>query len=43
GLITAIIGIVLHNYFSTRVENVGSSMEEAAFEVLTILRDKKGA
>jgi len=43
GLITAIIGIVLHNYFTTRVENVGSNMEEAAFEVLTILRERKDA
>ncbi|MDZ4803700.1 MAG: MotA/TolQ/ExbB proton channel family protein [Candidatus Eisenbacteria bacterium] len=41
GLITAIIGIVLHNYFTTRVENIGSNMEEAAFEVLSILRERK--
>ncbi len=43
GLITAIVGIVLHNYFSTRVENIGSTMEEAAFDVLQILRERREA
>jgi biopolymer transport protein ExbB len=38
GLITAIVGIVLHNWFSTRVENFGSDMEEAGFETLQALR-----
>jgi biopolymer transport protein ExbB len=41
GLTTAIIGIVLYNYFSTRVDNFGSSMEETAYEVLHLLREGK--
>ncbi|HEX7881047.1 MAG TPA: MotA/TolQ/ExbB proton channel family protein, partial [Candidatus Eisenbacteria bacterium] len=40
GLITAIVGIVLHNWFSTRVEAFGSDMEEAGFETLQALRQR---
>lgn len=41
GLVTAIVGSVLHNYFTTRVESVGSNLEEASFETLQILRGRK--
>mgnify|MGYP003694519213 CR=1 FL=1 len=33
GLTTAIIGIMLYNYFATRVDNFQSSIEETSFEV----------
>jgi biopolymer transport protein ExbB len=38
GLTTAIIGIVLYNYFSTRVDSFNASVEEASLEVLQLLR-----
>lgn len=38
GLITAIIGIILYNYFATRVDNYESAIEETSFEVLDLLR-----
>jgi biopolymer transport protein ExbB len=38
GLTTAIIGIVLYNYFTARVDNYSSAMEETGFEVLELLR-----
>jgi len=40
GLITAIIGIILYNYFATRVDNYVSAMEETSFEVLELLRQQ---
>lgn len=43
GLITAIIGIVLYNYFSTRVDTISNSMEESAYEVMQLLRERKEA
>jgi len=41
GLTTAIIGIVLYNYFSARVDNFLSAIEETSFEVLDLLRQTK--
>lgn len=38
GLTTAIIGIVLYNYFATRVDNYESAIEETSFEVMDLLR-----
>lgn len=42
GLTTAIIGIVLYNYFTTRVDNFNSTMEETSYEVLRTLQDQEG-
>ena len=41
GLTTAIIGIMLYNYFTARVDNYSSAMEETGFEVLELLRRRK--
>ncbi len=41
GLITAIVGIVLFNYFSMRVDQIGNTMEETSYEVLQALRERK--
>ncbi len=41
GLITAIIGIMLYNYFATRVDNFQSSIEETSFEVMDLLRHSR--
>jgi len=41
GLTTAIIGIVLYNYFTTRVDNFNSTMEETSYEVLQTLQDQE--
>jgi biopolymer transport protein ExbB len=41
GLITAIIAIILYNYFATRVDNFQSAIEETSFEVLDLLRHKE--
>jgi biopolymer transport protein ExbB len=41
GLTTAIIGILLYNYFATRVDNFQSAIEETSFEVLDLLRHSK--
>ena len=41
GLSTAMIGIVLYNYFSTRVDNSMSEIEETGFEVIDLLRQVK--
>ena len=41
GLTTAMIGIVLYNYFSTRVDNSMSEIEETGFEVIDLLRQVK--
>jgi biopolymer transport protein ExbB len=38
GLITAIIAIILYNYFATRVDSYQSAIEETSFEVLDLLR-----
>jgi biopolymer transport protein ExbB len=43
GLTTAIIGIVLYNYFTTRVDNFREGIEETTYEVLQLLRRKSGA
>jgi len=43
GLTTGIIGIVLYNYFATRVDNFQSSIEETSFEVMDLLRHSKGS
>jgi biopolymer transport protein ExbB len=42
GLTTAIIGIVLYNYFTARVDNFNSTMEETSYEVLRTLQDREG-
>jgi biopolymer transport protein ExbB len=41
GLTTAIIGIVLYNYFSTRVDNFREGIEETTYEVFQLLRHQK--
>ena len=41
GLTTAIIGIVLYNYFSTRVDNFREGIEETTYEVFQLLRRQK--
>lgn len=41
GLSTAIIGIVLYNYFSTRVDNFREGIEETTYEVFQLLRHQK--
>jgi len=41
GLMTAIIGIVLYNYFTTRVDTFSNDMEETTFEVLALLKSRK--
>ena len=41
GLTTAIIGIVLYNYFSTRVDNFREGIEETTYEVFQLLRRGK--
>jgi len=38
GLSTAIIGILLYNYFATRVDNFQSAIEETSFEIMDLLR-----
>lgn len=43
GLTTAIIGIVLYNYFTTRVDSFNNAMEETTYEVLEILESRKEA
>ncbi len=44
GLTTAIIGIVLYNYFAARVDNFLSAIEETSFEVIDLLRQtQKGS
>lgn len=43
GLMTAIVGIVLYNYFTTRVDTFSHDMEETTFEVLALLKRKKDA
>lgn len=37
GLVTAIIGTVLFNYFTTRVDDFNNTMEETSYEVLQLL------
>ncbi len=43
GLMTAVVGIVLYNYFTTRVDTFSHDMEETTFEVLALLKRKKDA
>ena len=43
GLTTAIIGTILYNYFTTRVDNFTSTMEETSYVVLQTLQDREGA
>jgi biopolymer transport protein ExbB len=40
GLTVGILGIVLYNYFSARVDNFLSAIEETSFEVIDLLRQK---
>jgi len=41
GLVTAVIGTVLYNYFTTRVDAFNTMMEETSHEVLQLLRRRK--
>lgn len=41
GLTTAIIATVLYNYFTTRVDDFNSQMEETSYEVLQLLEHEK--
>ncbi len=43
GLTTAIVGIVLYNYFAARVDNFMSAIEETSFEVIDLLRQSRGS
>lgn len=43
GLTTAILGTVLHNYFTTRVDGFYDRTEETAYEVMQLLKSRKGA
>jgi biopolymer transport protein ExbB len=43
GLTTAIIGTVLYNYFTARVDGFNTQTEETAYEVLQLLENRKGA
>lgn len=43
GLTTAILGTVLYNYFTTRVDNFTSAMEETSYQVLQTLQDGEEA
>ena len=41
GLMTAIVAIVLYNYFTTKVDSFTNAMEETSYEMLQILQAKK--
>ncbi len=41
GLTTAIIGTVLYNYFTTRVDTFNNQMDETAYEVQQLLENKR--
>jgi biopolymer transport protein ExbB len=41
GLMTAIVAIVLYNYFTTKVDTVSNAMEETSYEMLQLLQEKK--
>jgi biopolymer transport protein ExbB len=41
GLMTAIVAIVLYNYFTTKVDTVSNAMEETSYELLQLLQEKK--
>ncbi len=43
GLVTAIVGTVLYNYFTARVDGFNTQTEETAYEVLQLLENRKGA
>ncbi len=43
GLTTAILGTVLYNYFTTRVDGFYNRTEETAYEVVQLLEHRKGA
>ena len=43
GLTTAIITIVLYNYFATRVDNFTNEIEETSYDVLQLLEHRKEA
>ena len=43
GLLTAIIGTVLFNYFSTKVDGFTNRMDETSFEVVRLLEERKEA
>jgi biopolymer transport protein ExbB len=41
GLITAILGTVLYNYFTSRVDGVVNKMDETSFEVMQLLESRR--
>jgi len=41
GLITAILGIVAFNYFSTRIDNFTYMIDEATYSMVTTLSEKE--
>lgn len=43
GLITAILATVLYNYFTTKVDNFNTMVEETSYEVLQLLEHAKGS
>jgi biopolymer transport protein ExbB len=42
GLILAIVGIVMYNFFAQRVDGFNYSMDETTFELVQLLRHQKG-
>jgi biopolymer transport protein ExbB len=43
GLVLAILGIVMYNFFSQRVDSFNYSMDETTFEIMQLLQHQKGA
>ena len=43
GLVTAVLGTVLYNYFTARVDTFNNQTEETAYEVLQLLEDREAA
>ena len=41
GLALAIVGIVMYNFFSTRVDSFNYSMDETTFEIIQLLEHQK--
>jgi len=41
GLITAIVGTVLYNYFTSKVDGVTNKMDETSFEVMQLLENRR--
>ena len=41
GLFTGIVGIIMYNYFTNRVDSYNYSMDETTYEVMQLLRHRK--